>query len=681
MLKAIKTKLAVSIIAGFMLILLLFALITGTIGYREFTTTLNERYAENGIRIARLASGVLNGDRIDDYLDEEYQQSDEYKTAMHRLDGLTQKMDAAFIYVIIPLDPDFHQIQFLFETVGENTGLTPYEPGFIREPGSEEYAQKYKLIMEGKSEEERVYRSASQTTTGAHVTTLVPVKNSSGKVVGIMSVQQQMSALQGARNDFLRNVALATLLISLLAILLFGRILTRYVAKPIRRIATETVRFSRENTLPEVSLTDSTRGQDEVKLLAMHVDKMEYAIQNYTENLKTVTSQRDRMEGELNVASAIQKGILPNIFPPFPERDEFILYATMKPAKEVGGDFYDFFFVDDEHLALVMADVSGKGVPAALFMMVSKILIKNRAQLGGTPKEILEDVNAQLCESNEQNMFVTAWLGILDVTSGVMTTANAGHEYPAICRADGTFDLFKDRHGFVLGGMSGSKYREETIVLQPGDTLCVYTDGVAEAANKAEELFGTGRMLSAMNESPHASPDELIGNLMSSIQEFAGDTPQADDITLLALQYHGPNRHLRTLKIQAVPENLEAVTDWVHEMLHILDIPEATQQQILLATEEVFVNIANYAYAPGVGDALIRMGYDMDTHTVIMHFLDSGTEYDPLKKEDPDTSLSAEDREVGGLGIYLVKKTMDRVDYARSNNYNILTLEKRCDKS
>ena len=677
MLKAFHSKLAVNIVTGFVLLLLLFAIITSAIGYQEFTKTLNARYAENGVRIAQLAASVVNGDRIDDYLDEEYQRSEEYTAAMDRLDRMTQRMDAAFIYLIVPLDPEFKQIQFLFETVGDDTGLTPYPPGYIREPGSEEYTEKYKLIMAGKSEDELVFRSAKQTTTGAHVTTLVPVKNSKDEVVGIISVQQQMEALQGARNEFLRNIALATLLIALFAVLIYGWMLTWYVAKPIRRIASETVRFSRDNTLPDVSLTDSTRGDDEVKLLAMHVDKMEYAIQNYTENLKTVTSQKERMEGELNLASNIQQGIIPNHYPAFPERDEFDLYAHMDPAKEVGGDFYDFFFVDDDHLALVIADVSGKGAAAALFMMASKIMIKNRAMAGGTPADILADVNAQLIEGNNANMFVTTWLGMLDVKTGELVTANAGHEYPAVCRADGTFELLKDKHGFVLGGMSGSRYTNTTFDLNPGDTLFVYTDGVTEATNGDEELFGTGRMLTALNKLPHAAPDELLHSLYGSIQEFAGEVEQADDITMLGLQFKGPQSHLRTLRLPATIENLATVSEWVEEMLQMLDVPVKIQMQIALAVEEIFVNIAKYAYAPGVGEAVIRMGYDMDTHTVKLAFLDHGMPYNPLEREDPDTGLSAEEREVGGLGIYLVKQTMDKVEYVRSNNWNVLTIEKK----
>lgn len=680
MLKKMRSKLAFNIAAGVVLILLLFGGLTSFIGYTQFTSALDEHYAQNGYNICRLATKVLVADDIMDYLDPEYMETEEYQLTMARLDAMTEELDCAFIYAMVPLNEDCSQVKFLFETQNDNFELKAYPPGYERAAGSAEYALKYRLMMEGKSEQDCVFRSAHETTTGAHVSAFIPIKDSKGTPVGILCVQRQMSALDGARNNFLLNIGLATLLWAFIVSLLFASVLSTRIAKPVREIASETVRFSRENTLPPVSLTDTTRGEDEIKLLAMHVDKMEYAIMNYTENLKNLRSEQDRIEGELNVASSIQKGIMPTHFPPFPERDEFELYATMVPAREVGGDFYDFYFIDDDHLALVMSDVSGKGVPAALFMMVSKLALKNRAMQGGTPGEILADVNQQLCDGNRQNMFVTTWLGILNVYTGELVSASAGHEYPAICREDGSFELFKDRHGFVLGGMSGSQYKDETLILQPGDSLFVYTDGVAEAENEEDELYGMDRLLETLNKSPHAAPDELIQIALDDLSAFAGKRDQFDDITMLALQFKGHRSHLRTLKVEATVENLPKVTEWVEEMLQILDVPMKETMQINLAVEEIFVNIANYAYAPGVGDALIRIGYNMDTHTVKLTFLDSGTPYNPLGKEDPDITLSAKDREVGGLGIYLVKETMDNVKYTRNQSYNILSIEKRIDR-
>lgn len=681
MLKALRSKLSAKVIAGIVITLLIFAVLSSLISYSAFADVLDQRYADTGYQIGRLAAEVVDGDKLDAYLDPEYQQTEEYKTTMRRLDNITQRMNAAFIYVLQPVDEDWKEIRFLFETVNDNYDLSPYLPGYVRESASEEYSTKYKLIYDGKSEEEFVFRSDRQTTTGAHVSSMVPVKTSDGDVAGVMCVQLQEDELKPARNKVLGEIAGAALFMILLVSFVYGWFLRKTVAKPIRHIASETVRFSRENELPEVSLTDSVPGNDEIKLLAMHVDKMEYAIKNYTENLKTVTSQKDRMEGELNVASGIQQDIIPNLFPPFPERDEFELYAHMAPAKEVGGDFYDFFFVDDDHLALVIADVSGKGAPAALFMMASKIMIKNRAQLGGTPAEVLVDVNQQLSEGNYSNMFVTAWIGILELSTGVLTTSNAGHEYPAIRRADGQFEFFKDKHGFVLGGISGCKYKEETLTLQPGDTLFVYTDGVTEATDKSLHLFGAERLLETLNQTPNAAPTDLLNNMSAAIYNFANGMEQADDVTMLALQYYGQVNHLRTLRVDATQENLPEVSEWIEEMLQILDVPMKEQMQIQLAAEEIYVNIANYAYAPGTGPVVIRIGYDMDRHAVKMAFVDHGMPYDPLAKEDPDTTLTAEEREVGGLGIFLVKKTMDNVHYVRSNHANVLTLEKLIDRS
>lgn len=246
--------------------------------------------------------------------------------------------------------------------------------------------------------------------------------------------------------------------------------------------------------------------------------------------------EKERIGAELNVATQIQASMLPCVFPAFPEYKEFDIYASMNPAKEVGGDFYDFFLVDPDHLALVIADVSGKGVPAALFMMITKTLIKNAAQSGLGPGAVLETVNNQLLENNEAGMFVTVWLGIYEISSGKLTAANAGHEYPAIKRADGSFTLFKDKHGFVMGGMEDVTYREYDLELHAGDILFLYTDGVAEATGKEKELYGTDRMLDALNQKENADAKELLLTVRADIDLFVGEAEQFDDITMLALK-------------------------------------------------------------------------------------------------------------------------------------------------
>ncbi|MBR4896341.1 MAG: serine/threonine-protein phosphatase, partial [Clostridia bacterium] len=219
---------------------------------------------------------------------------------------------------------------------------------------------------------------------------------------------------------------------------------------------------------------------------------------------------------------------------------EFDIYATMTPAKEVGGDFYDFFLIDHDHLGLVMADVSGKGVPAALFMVIAKTLIKNRAQMGGGPAEVLQYVNEQLCEGNEAELFVTVWFAIMDLQTGKGLAANAGHEHPALRRADGTYELVVYRHSPAVAALEGMRFREHEFELHPGDSLFVYTDGVTEATNMGNELFGTGRMLDELNQDPDAAPEMLLRNMRQAIDAFVGDAPQFDDITMLGLHYTGP---------------------------------------------------------------------------------------------------------------------------------------------
>ena len=241
---------------------------------------------------------------------------------------------------------------------------------------------------------------------------------------------------------------------------------------------------------------------------------------------------------ELDMATKIQASMLPSIFPAFPEREEFDLYASMDPAKEVGGDFYDFFMIDDNHIGMVMADVSGKGVPAALFMMISKTIVQNFAMLGIGAADVLNKANDALCAQNEMEMFVTTWIGILDLTTGKMNCASAGHEYPAIYH-DGKFELFKDKHGLVLGGMEGARYKDYDIELGVGDKIFVYTDGVPEATNASNELFGTDRMIEALNSKENPNPTEVLKIVRASVDEFVGASEQFDDLTMLCLEYKG----------------------------------------------------------------------------------------------------------------------------------------------
>ena len=259
-----------------------------------------------------------------------------------------------------------------------------------------------------------------------------------------------------------------------------------------------------------------------------------------THTLLETRAKVEATEADLRVGTEIQTSMLPSTFPAFPDRPEFEIYASMDPAKEVGGDFYDFFMIDEDHLALVIADVSGKGIPAALFMMSSKIYIGEHAAMGGTPAEILERVNKLVCANNDAHMFVTVWLGILEISTGKLTTSSAGHEYPII-NVNGKYELFKDKHGLAIGAMKCSKYTDTEIQLKAGDSIFVYTDGVAEATDANNQLFGTERTVEALNSIPSgAAQKDVLSGVRAAVDAFVKDAPQFDDLTMLGLCYNGP---------------------------------------------------------------------------------------------------------------------------------------------
>ena len=309
-----------------------------------------------------------------------------------------------------------------------------------------------------------------------------------------------------------------------------------YIVAPVKELTGKVSRLEGE----DLDFEWNGKTNDEIQTLAESFGKMTVRMKEYIDEVTKVTAEKERIGAELNVATQIQADMLPRIFPPFPERSEFEIYATMDPAKEVGGDFYDFFLIDDNHLGLVMADVSGKGVPAALFMVIAKTLIKNRALLGGaTPSTILEYANEQLCEGNEAELFVTVWLAIIDLSTGKGLAANAGHEHPVIKRADGKWELVTYRHSPAVATMPGIRFKEHEFELNPGDRLFVYTDGVPEATDSNDELYGTDRLLDVLNNKEAATTDELLRNVRADIEQFVQGAPQFDDITMLGLYWFG----------------------------------------------------------------------------------------------------------------------------------------------
>jgi len=372
---------------------------------------------------------------------------------------------------------------------------------------------------------------------GYNITAVSPVTIDNQTAVFVV-VEIPMSTLQENIRSYILQVVIIVIIFSIVAIVLFRMYLIKLIIKPVELVANEAEKFTENNNLISEKLS-KIKSNDEIQLLSESILKMEHGINEYIDNIKRITGEKERIVAELNIATQIQADMLPSIFPAFPNRYEFDIYATMNAAKEVGGDFYDFFLVDDDHLALVMADVSGKGVPAALFMVIAKTLIKNRTMVGGTPAEIFEYVNNQLCDGNKAEMFVTTWLAIIEISTGKCVASNAGHEYPAICRAGGTFELYKQKHSPALATMENMRFKQYEFEIHSGDRIFVYTDGVAEATNVNDELFGTDRMLDALNKDLNATPEHLLEIVKQEIDAFVGDAPQFDDITMLCLNYYG----------------------------------------------------------------------------------------------------------------------------------------------
>ena len=479
-------------------------------------------------------------------------------------------------------------------------------------------------------------------------------------------VQIPTSEMYAGRNAQMYETALADILLFAVVYTLISQLVQLIVVNNLSMVNASLAKI----TGGDLNEVVNVRNSSEFASLSDDINQTVDALKGY------ITAAKKRIEQELELARTIQDSALPKNFA-FP-RSDFEIYAIMHPAREVGGDFYDFFFVDRNRIALVIADVSGKGIPAALFMMRAKTAIRSLAESGRSPAEVLAQANSMLCEGNDAEMFVTVWLGVVDLKTGEIKCANAGHEYPAVMRAGGGYELFKDRHGLALAAMDGMKYKEYELHLDPGDRIFVYTDGVPEAINSETEQYGTERMIKALNRAAKATLKGGLSSVMEDLAAFVGKEDQFDDITMLSFSYIGSEKavdDMKTLMLEAKVQNLEQVLGFIRQNLEEAGASVRVVHQILIAAEEIFVNIASYAYGQETGSAEIRMM--VEDGAAGIEFRDSGTPFDPLAKADPDVTLPAEERQIGGLGIFMVKKSMDDVQYRYEGGQNILAIRKK----
>ena len=359
----------------------------------------------------------------------------------------------------------------------------------------------------------------------------------SGRTKAVMGIVYNWDSLKETMNSSLMKALIMGIGGIVLVMLLLLIMLYRRSIRPLARIQHSVRSYTEDkDSAAVISKMSQIKERNEFGLLSDDISGLASAIDQYTREITELTGERERVAAELDMARAIQAGQLPRVFPAFPDRKELDIYAGMTPAKEVGGDFYDFFFVDEDHLALVIADVSGKGVPAALFMMSSKMLISSFTSMGLGPAEVLRLANEKLCQNNEEDMFVTVWLGVLELSTGKITAANAGHLNPAIRQPGGSFELFEDMHTLFVGAFEDAVFEQYEFTLEKGGTLFVYTDGVSEATDSSNKLYGTDRMIEALNQAPDASPKELLENVHRDVDAFVGEATQYDDLTMLGIK-------------------------------------------------------------------------------------------------------------------------------------------------
>ncbi len=681
-----KSSLIRPVILGVILLIGIMVLGAAGIGYVVFTDVMQEQSRQTSNMTANVIANYVDADSLDTYL-ESMEKDDEYLETERVMQTIADQTDCSVIYVA-KINPDEGTRTYIYDVVGKSSGLSQYALGYENTP-SDDFIEGYNTLAEGAGELKHFFYGNSDEI-GSYTTMIAPIYNSDGEMVAVCGVVKTLDGFISARSTFAEQLLILALVLALISGSIGIILLRRNVVLPIRKIADETARFASSTDKEGAGqLSEQINSNNEVGELAGAIDNMELSIINNVHELLEVSAEKNRIGTELDIATKIQSGVLPKISEKFPGRREMDVFAIMDPAKEIGGDFYDCFFTDEDHFAMVIADVSGKGIPAALFMMVSKLLIKNAAMENPDPAQALMAVNQRLCENNESNMFVTAWLGILDINTGEILAANAGHEYPIIMQADGQSSILKDKHGFVLGGMDSAAYKSYSIQLHSGEGIFLYTDGLPEAINEKEEQFGCARVIETLNNASETDPEMVITEILRGVGGFAGDVDQFDDTTILCMRYNGieecegaektqnnaefeRKNNMKEMTVDAAIENIEAVTDFVNEILEDKECPMKVQAQLGVVIDEILSNIAQYAYEGNPGTMTVQV----DTAApgqVGLHFIDSGLPYNPLENEDPDITSSAEERDIGGLGVFLAKNIMDELEYTYENGLNILT--------
>ena len=512
-----------------------------TFSYLSSKDYLEEMYAQRVISGSKSVATMLDKEDVRTIIGDGGEDSEAYSRVENMLNTLKRDGEITYLSLVIP---DEDSVTFYIDGCVPEMGDDPanqltYGTDVLYTDAANDEAdlQKYLLIWgmyaENKGTDEPLVTDNSY---GYNYTAVSPILDENGQAIAEIQYILDMQEVRDHLNGFLYNMLGISFCIICAALLLYILLVKWMVLNPVEKLSEFTTEITRTGNFGKQEIEIKTG--DEIEALGQSFNFMMERLDDYIKDLTVVTAEKERIGAELNVATQIQSSMLPCIFPAFPDRDELDIYATMTPAKEVGGDFYDFFMVDERHVAIVIADVSGKGVPAALFMVIGKTLLKDHTQPGRDLGEVFTEVNNILCESNDNGMFITAFEGVLDLVTGEFRYANAGHEMPFIYRKDGGYEAYKIRPGFVLAGMENIKYKEQKIQLNIGDKIFQYTDGVTEATDKDNQLYGMERLHKVLNEKcSDCNPEQTLKLVKEDIDAFVGDNDQFDDITMLCLEY------------------------------------------------------------------------------------------------------------------------------------------------
>lgn len=681
-----KQGLHIGIQAKFILLFLALAIVlcvgVGSITYNVSYTRVVEQYSQIASSAARMGASIVDGDLVEHWL--QNGEDDAYAATKTQLQSLKRNFNLKYLYASVPFGSG-NNTKYIFDIAieGEDASMIS---SLGQETGPVDvYSKVMQIYNTGQGVQTGI---VTQSEFGYLISAYEPIFSTQNPsvVVGWVGVDIEMSVVLAAVRVQTLQILSVSIGIILLFVLLIVWVINRQVIHPVQLVSACMENFVQDQgKLANARLT-TINTRDEIETMANSFNRMADNIVGYAKNIETVTADKERIATELSVATQIQSSMLPSTFPAFPGREDFDIFAMMDPAKEVGGDFYDFFFVDDDHLSITIADVSGKGVPAALFMVITRTLMKNHAALKKSPAEVFTAVNNLLCENNSASMFVTAFTGILNLKTGEFVYANAGHNPPLIKRKGGNFEWIKTKPALFLAGMEGMRYREYSMTLCKGDELLLYTDGVTEALDAGDDLYGEDRLLHCLNRLPEHNSASMLQLVKEDVQRFVGGAEQADDITMLAFRFLGSAEPQVQAPAQIICEEfvvaakldqMDGLLQQIEELLQTVDCPMKTTIAINIAVEELFVNIASYAYDTGTaGTAVIRCEVEDAPRRATITLSDSGKPFNPLLKKDPDVKAGLEDRSIGGLGIYIVKKSMDSVRYDYAGGRNIITIEK-----